>query len=315
MLLVVFGHFIEPINNIKFFQSVYQFIYIIHMPAFVFISGYFAKKGVKFNDAFSKYLIPFFVFQLISVALNSLFGLEHPANSASGFFLFPVRVLWYLVSLFFWTMILNLINEKYLKHLLLISAFLFPIISGIVPGTSLTISRTLYFFPFFFLGYYTRVNELNWVFNANKTIKVVCSVFLAGLLILCTVVLVDRFILYGNYHFAKSGLNLMSGSLLRSSIIVLSFLSCFALFNLVPKRTTFYSDFGAKTFPIFLFHDIVVQTFVHFGFLKSLNGIWLALTVIAATLFTYLLTSLNFFGEILLALRKPQTKLKVPQNA
>ncbi|MGG3906453.1 acyltransferase family protein [Geobacillus stearothermophilus] len=45
MLLVVFGHFLRPyIDGVLWVHSLYTWIFFFHMPAFIFISGYFAKK-------------------------------------------------------------------------------------------------------------------------------------------------------------------------------------------------------------------------------------------------------------------------------
>ena len=42
IFLVVLGHLIEPfIVKSRMLEGVFNFIYVFHMPAFIFISGYF----------------------------------------------------------------------------------------------------------------------------------------------------------------------------------------------------------------------------------------------------------------------------------
>jgi fucose 4-O-acetylase-like acetyltransferase len=43
IILVVFGHMLELVNM----GGLYRLIYTIHMPVFVFVSGYFAKFNAK----------------------------------------------------------------------------------------------------------------------------------------------------------------------------------------------------------------------------------------------------------------------------
>ncbi|WP_426638635.1 acyltransferase family protein [Priestia aryabhattai] len=44
IVLVVFGHLLTPfINDEQWLRTLYIFIYTFHMPAFILISGYFAK--------------------------------------------------------------------------------------------------------------------------------------------------------------------------------------------------------------------------------------------------------------------------------
>ncbi|WP_054754042.1 acyltransferase family protein [Piscibacillus salipiscarius] len=44
IFFVVFGHLIQPMKgNFETADALYQWIYIFHIPAFVFISGFFAS--------------------------------------------------------------------------------------------------------------------------------------------------------------------------------------------------------------------------------------------------------------------------------
>ncbi|MGK3364246.1 acyltransferase family protein [Citrobacter portucalensis] len=54
MLLVIFGHLIEPHTSSSIlFSDVYDFIYLFHMPAFIFLSGYlYATKYASETHVF-----------------------------------------------------------------------------------------------------------------------------------------------------------------------------------------------------------------------------------------------------------------------
>ena len=48
IILVVYGHAMEPLRfDNKLFTGLYNFIYLFHMPLFVFCSGAFAKSDKK----------------------------------------------------------------------------------------------------------------------------------------------------------------------------------------------------------------------------------------------------------------------------
>lgn len=47
IFLVVLGHFLLPIHGESVLVVVKRLIYVFHMPLFVFVSGYFAKKIYK----------------------------------------------------------------------------------------------------------------------------------------------------------------------------------------------------------------------------------------------------------------------------
>ncbi|EAE0774479.1 acyltransferase, partial [Listeria monocytogenes] len=63
MILVVFSHLLQPfIGDQKFYHDLYYFIFTFHMPAFVFLAGYFAKpltKGHKLRELMKKFLLPY----------------------------------------------------------------------------------------------------------------------------------------------------------------------------------------------------------------------------------------------------------------
>lgn len=66
IVLVVVGHFIEPCyDNNVFLSGLKWMIFSFHMPAFIFISGYFSKREIRFGKLVQKLVIPYFVYELI----------------------------------------------------------------------------------------------------------------------------------------------------------------------------------------------------------------------------------------------------------
>lgn len=66
ILLVVMGHFIEPCHtNNPVLESLKWIIFSFHMPAFIFISGFFSKRAMSLEKLIQKLVIPYFVYELL----------------------------------------------------------------------------------------------------------------------------------------------------------------------------------------------------------------------------------------------------------
>lgn len=145
---------------------------IFVIPLFVFISGYFSRKKDKkdFWPSILKILEPLIIFHII--------GLIFYVDTISiKKILTPWFLLWYLLSLIYWRIMLQIIPDKILKHkkLIIISAFCISILAGFLPfNRVLSLQRTLALMPFFFLGYYMKGKNL---YLPDKY-KPFCAVFL-----------------------------------------------------------------------------------------------------------------------------------------
>ncbi len=66
IILVIIGHFTEPsYRNNDFLYTLKWLIVSFHMPAFIFISGYFSKRELTFAKLFQKLVIPYLIYEFI----------------------------------------------------------------------------------------------------------------------------------------------------------------------------------------------------------------------------------------------------------
>jgi fucose 4-O-acetylase-like acetyltransferase len=76
IVLVVLGHFTAKMTYVKEIKYIFYFIYIFHMPCFVFISGYLAKRmnsGGKLRvDKILSLLWMYFIFKAGLVVFGHL---------------------------------------------------------------------------------------------------------------------------------------------------------------------------------------------------------------------------------------------------
>lgn len=103
IVLVVFAHLLRgDIESNTIFSALYSTIFSFHMPAFVLISGYFAKGDFnwrRLRKLAKKLLIPYFLFQILYTLFYSFIV---KTDTFSLNFFYPRWSLWYLLSLFCW---------------------------------------------------------------------------------------------------------------------------------------------------------------------------------------------------------------------
>ena len=136
--------------------DIISFLGWLGVPVFIFISGYFSRKKKKAELPASiwKLLEPLIIFQALTLLPRFIMK-----GFSFGAILTPWYVLWYLLSLIYWRLLIQIIPDRILNNtkLILIVAFCISILAGFLPfGRFLSIQRTLSFMPFFFLGYYMR---------------------------------------------------------------------------------------------------------------------------------------------------------------
>lgn len=85
ILLVVIGHFIEPSNDQNpFLYELKWGIVAFHMPAFIFISGYFSKRIPSLKKMLCGLVIPYFVYEILYYFYTPLYWTKRPAFILQG---------------------------------------------------------------------------------------------------------------------------------------------------------------------------------------------------------------------------------------
>ncbi|MBT2660452.1 acyltransferase family protein [Bacillus sp. ISL-45] len=293
IFFVVFGHLLRSfIEDNEMIYNIYKVIYTFHMPAFILVSGFFArgfnKKGYVMKIA-KKLILPYFIFQLIySIFYYFLY-------SKSTFTMDPLNPhwsLWFLISLFCWN--LMLIGFSKLKAPVgLLIAFGLGLGVGYVDWISnyLSLSRTFVFFPLFLLGYHLTKDHI-------KTLT--RPAFKVGALAAFTVVFlgflfnpeVDYKWLLGSKPYSIMEAASISSMFTRLGFYLLSLLMVFSFLTIVPKKQYFFTNLGKNTLYVYLLHGFFVRTFRESevqNFFHSPERI--LLLAVIALLLTFLLSS------------------------
>ena len=258
--LVVLGHMFELVTS-RILDMAYVLVYLMHMPLFVFVSGYFAKYEPR---KLLLGLIPmYFAFQLMYISFLR-FGFGHGWLHIQ--FTTPHWIMWYLFALIFWTMltpILEFCGKNRLSACVsVIAAFALALLAGFDNsiGYFVSLSRIFYFLPFFVMGYYARMHCSDFPQLFTKWgVR-----FLFAALSLGTAVLVYLYFeridlrwFWGAFSYEALSYTGYGVEIRALKYLFTVLLSIFAL-SFVPRNKLVLSYIGQRTLPVFLLHGFVV---------------------------------------------------------
>ena len=180
----------------------YKIIFSFHMPAFIFISGYFARVEPK--KILSRIFPLYMVFQLLRFLLDFILDSVkwgHPVKIDMQFFT-PRWTLWYLMAMIIYQLLLPVFDTKNKRHRVayLILSMVLGIVIGYNPDTEnfMAMSRIMNFLPFFLAGYYEK--DGHFFVNYGKKWNPKESKIATAILAVC---IITGFILVGELSSRK----------------------------------------------------------------------------------------------------------------
>lgn len=183
-------------------------------------------------------------FLALDVALGGGIGLHR--------LLSPAFALWYILSLIYWRIILQLIPQRVLdkKILVMALALMVSISAGFVPvGGELSFQRACTFFPFFMLGYYARQD--GWVTKLRTLNKIPWAIVLVDLLSVCYFALP---VFYSNTPYEE-----WTDCVMRALQLTVALMLCLAIMNVMPAKMGRFTDVGKYTLLIYLLHPPMIK--------------------------------------------------------
>jgi len=292
IILVVIGHLIEPMIEGRTLKPLYIFIYIFHMPLFIFISGYFSKNFTtkRYSEKIITHLVvPYVSFEII-YSLFDYYIITKEANNLVFNFFTPYWILWFLFSMIIWKVALPYVVN--IKGFILLPA---SIIIGILVGYAsdigyyASLSRTIVFFPFFLAGYYF---DRKWLDRFRYFRYRLIAIALIGLTFLCVYLLapfIDRIrFLYQSVPYSSLDLGL-EGGIYRFIYYSMATLLGLCLLLIIPnKRIPLLTAAGKFTIYPYLLHGFIVLYLRTTGFYHNLStfekGILIILGIFIALL-------------------------------
>lgn len=310
VFLVVTGHFIIPMSHEShFLSSVFLFIYLFHMPLFIFTTGYFSKSafdenGIKLNKLCSLAIIYFLFKFLIFFIKRMIFGLSNVNFSL----LVETDVPWYMLAMIIWICIIPLIYN--LKPLPILSI---TIIIGILVGYDsnigdfLSLARVFVFAPFFYAGYFVDKTSLQNLLNKKFKLASLIFIFiLFGFIYLNEETLYPlRVLLTGRNQY--SSLNTpMLGPIYRLIYYFVSTATCISVIMIIPRAKTFFSKLGERTLQPYFLHYIVFLFYLNCNWyikLLAISEYWKIGIILLSFILTIILST-KPFGTLFVLINK-----------
>ncbi len=260
--LTVVGHFVSQYwGKYESLDFVYVFIYLFHMPAFCFMSGFFSKNVDKGRKTCVKgMLLPYviiytlwFLYYTFVWDKNMTYDLTTPGYAQ-----------WYLLSLFTWRLILPTILK--LKKPLIWSVAL-ALIAGAIPeiGGEFSLSRTIAFLPYFLLGYYCTPEHFQKIKSIKKIWGILGFALAGGIAWLYIYFSLPRGIVFAKKPYESYDFSFIEGATCRMGLYIVVIFMLFCLINLTPQKRSFLTKFGANSLMILIIHVYVVRIFTFTG--------------------------------------------------
>lgn len=176
IFLVVLGHAADYYTGThEHMRSLVLYIYIFHMPVFVFVSGLFAKRTVneKRYDKMLGYLVIYLVLKLYIFIFKIILG----KNPVFNVFV-ESGMPWFMLALFAFNLLTIALRKVPRIAVLTVSISLACII-GYFPSIRdfLALSRIIVFYPFFYLGYCFDRKKVE-CFCSGKEKKIIAAITL-----------------------------------------------------------------------------------------------------------------------------------------
>ena len=270
IFLVVFAHVLK---NKTIADPIVIGIYLFHMPAFIFFSGYFSR-GSRARGGYSllRLLIIYLVFNGLMMIV---FGYKDP-NAIE-----PYYVMWYILCLIVWRLTAERLSR--IKHILMLLV-LAAIICGIWKSidNSFAISRIVSFSPFFMAGYLLDKEKIDSIVLLKNERHYIVGILLA--------IIATGFGIFAYNKFAFTVDNLtmdpydnITDVFERISAFLISFAAIFTMLVMVPnKPIPLVSKIGRNSLGVFLCHrpiTIIASRYLPVMPLPQLLLITLVITV------------------------------------
>ena len=217
-------------------------------------------------DTIKGLMILLVVFCHVFNVLYSIPSLEKMLN-----IFLPRWTLWYLLSLFFWKIMVEVaVRIKYSFLVSLGLALYAGFLSSI--GGILSLSRTFCFFPFFLAGYLCQKDRIDSWRRTRKNF----SLLAVALAVAISFVFVNSKISYKtllmNLCYKSLRQSNLQGVFLRGLILLAGFLCIFALITIIPQKRNIFSVFGRYSITIYLGHSLLIRILEYVGVRRILRS-------------------------------------------
>lgn len=320
IFLVVIGHMTtDYVSDSELVRWTTLWIYLFHMPAFIFISGLVHKQyitdeqkalGVKgetqlrLDKALGLFLCGYTLKIVIEIT-RTLLG-----QNPEWHWISEPGIPWYLFvmaeyELLFFAM--RKIGQKVKPIVMIISAFLISAVIGYVPmGDVLSLSRMINFLPIYMIGYYLDMRA--FLQMIEKIRYKIFSVF-----VIISSVIICKFGSWDMYHWRKWFTGRRSyyflssyfsyatkwGPAIRLIVWVIAIIISLSIIILMPNRNLGYiTKIGSRTLNVYFWHRPVCYLLCSLGLLPNLVELFGGLYYVAYVVYLLVAFAMTAFFSL-----------------
>jgi fucose 4-O-acetylase-like acetyltransferase len=277
ILLVVAGHSIVDLRDVRLAHAAYLFVYTFHMPVFIVITGYFSRNftfsGGKARKLITNLGVPYVVFE-------TAYSTYHWAVGHSKFqvsLLDPYYLTWFLMALFLWRLSTPVWQQIRWPFAISVAVSLLSGMSDL--PDDLEMNRVFGLVPFYVLGLMLKPEHFELLKRPKARV-------LGGLTMATafafTFLVADRK-MTTEWVYWRSGnpalhIGNLTGTALRLGLLISAITLVTAFLALVPARRTWFTGLGATTLYAYLLHGFFTKLMEYMGwydpaFLHTVPGV------------------------------------------
>ncbi|GAA1509249.1 acyltransferase family protein [Nocardioides humi] len=265
--LVVVGHLVALLPSDGPGGHLYDFVYLWHMPAFVFVSGYLSR-GFRYSSTrlwqlVTTLLVPYVLFE----GALGWFRLHVGGERLQDMWADPHFPMWYLLALVAWRLVTPLFRSLPGGVLVAVGVCL---VGGYLQGDWtrwLDAPRILGFLPFFVLGLKATPESLEWLRGRVPALLGAATFAILGLLAVSFDQWASRpYLYYKPYTLIDDPTP--TAILTRLLVLLAGVAGAFAWLSLVPRIDGWFTRMGSATMIVYLFHGFAVKGLEYAGFVE-----------------------------------------------
>ncbi|MGO3024591.1 MAG: acyltransferase family protein [Brevibacterium sp.] len=255
IFLVVLGHLLARTSpwESPILGAPMYFIYMFHMPAFVFLAGITAK-----SNKLAERVLTYFV--LLATVLPLMWGWMWIFGLNPDYeFLRPFWYTWFLLSMAWWMITVPFIER--FPRTMLVASLVVGLFGGLLPilDTELSAARTMAFWPFFVIGKLYGKQIIGWAGSLAIWQKLGLSVAALAAVGYFYLDQVDHNWLYGSLNFAHFGVSVPEGVGLRLIVDLGAVLLTLALLTWLSNTKDTIATIGKHSLAVYILHGFVVR--------------------------------------------------------
>ena len=255
IFLVVLGHLLARTSpwESPILGAPMYFIYMFHMPAFVFLAGITAKSN-KLAERVLTYFVLLATVLPLMWGWMWIFGLNPDYD-----FLRPFWYTWFLLSMAWWMITVPFIER--FPRTMLVASLVVGLFGGLLPilDTELSAARTMAFWPFFVIGKLYGKQIIGWAGSLALWQKLGLSVAALAAVGYFYLDQVDHYWLYGSLNFAHFGVSVPEGVGLRLIVDLGAVLLTLALLTWLSNTKDTLATIGKHSLAVYILHGFVVR--------------------------------------------------------